>query len=145
MEAGGRLVCLEASCEFAIEALNLPVKDALNGLPTSEFYGPGSILRAEGSSDHWLRHGTPSEVFVYFDNSRAFQLTKKGSCTVALKYAEHEPLASGWLLGPSKLAGKAAIVEAEVGKGAVILFGFPPQHRGQTHGTLRLLFNALLD
>jgi Zinc carboxypeptidase len=144
--AGGRLVCLDASCEFAIEALDLSVKDVVQGLPTSEFYGPGSILRAEGSVDHWLRRGTQAEMYVYFDNSRAFHLIdSKANYEAALRYAAHDPLASGWLLGPSKVSKNAAVVESRFGAGQVILFGFPPQHRGQTHATFRLLFNALLD
>lgn len=140
---GGDLVCLDAACEYAIEDLDLPVKNVVKGLPSSEFYAPGSILRATATGESRLLAGVPDEVSVYFDQSSAFDLTEKRGAVVALRYAKSRPLESGWLLGPSKIEGKAAVVEVSLGKGSVVLFGFPPQHRGQTHGTFRLLFNAL--
>jgi len=143
--AGGRLVCLDASCDFAIDALDLPVRNAVKGLSNAEFYGPGSVLRATAEAGHRLTTGVPDEVFVYFDQSQAFDLRPGGKAEVVMRYAKSHPLESGWLLGPSKIEGKAALVEVPVGRGSVTLFGFPPQHRGQTHGTFRLLLNALLD
>lgn len=150
VQDGGTLVCLEDSCRWAIREMNLPVTEVLSNLKSSEFYCPGSILGAEISSEaegggaQLLTAGAPGRIPVYFDRSLAFDTPPRPDVQVALRYASRQPLLSGWLLGASKLEGKAALVEVAMGKGRVILFGFPPQHRGQTHGTFRLFFNAIL-
>jgi hypothetical protein len=36
------------------------------------------------------------------------------------------------------------VVSAKLGQGKVVLIGFPAQHRAQTHGTYKLVFNALV-
>ncbi|MGH9762731.1 MAG: hypothetical protein ACREAC_18060, partial [Blastocatellia bacterium] len=54
------------------------------------------------------------------------------------------PLRSGWLLGPNYVEGKSALVDIKFGKGRAVLFGFPPEHRAQTWGTFKLLFNSIL-
>jgi ribosomal protein S18 acetylase RimI-like enzyme len=58
---------------------------------------------------------------------------------------ERSPLASGYMIGPDRLEGKAAAVEAEVGKGHVILLGFKPQWRGQSHAAYKFFFNAFYE
>ena len=40
---------------------------------------------------------------------------------------------------------KAAAVSVKYGEGKVVLIGFRAQHRDQTHGTFKLVFNALLN
>ena len=47
-------------------------------------------------------------------------------------------------IGEEHLSKKAATVSAKHGKGRVVLIGFRAQHRCQTHGTFKLLFNALI-
>jgi hypothetical protein len=54
-------------------------------------------------------------------------------------------LLSGWIEGEKVIAGRSAVVQATVGAGRIVLFGFRVQHRGQSHATFRLLFNALFD
>jgi len=151
VEAGGTLVCLENSCSYAIDGLGLPVTEVLKGQKSSAFFCPGSILRARFAHKYEsgpaqvvrLTLGMPDEGSVYFDQSLAFETGKK-PVEVAVSYAPLNVLESGWLVGPEKIQDKAALVEVPLGEGHVILFGFPPQNRGQTRGTFRLLFNALL-
>jgi hypothetical protein len=153
LQAGGTLIFLADSTDYAIEELRLPVKNVLKGLKTSEFYAPGSILRASVSATSSWVAGVPPRVSVYFDRGQAFTADYKlehtleyagTEVTTLLHYGQHDPLESGWLLGPEKIAGKAALVEVSALGGHVFLFGFRPQYRGQPHGTFRLLFNTLL-
>ena len=50
----------------------------------------------------------------------------------------------GRSFGSDDLAGRAALVNARLGQGHVILFGMRPQYRGQSYQTFKLFFNALV-
>jgi glutamine amidotransferase-like uncharacterized protein len=116
----------------------------LEGLRTADFYCPGSVLRVEVETSHPLARGYGAQADAYFVNSAAFEVTDPAKARVVARYAGKEGvLRSGWLLGADKLAGRAALVEATLGRGRVILFGFRPQHRGQTWGTFPFIFNAV--
>jgi hypothetical protein len=52
-------------------------------------------------------------------------------------------LISGLLVNGSEMAGKAAVVDAPVGRGHVVLFGIRPMWRWQSQGTFALLLNAM--
>ena len=60
------------------------------------------------------------------------------------KYPDSGVLASGWLLGEKRIAGKTALIHTRYGAGDVILFGMRPQYRAQSYLTFKLFFNALL-
>ena len=146
VEEGGTLVCFDAASELAIKRFALPLKNVLEGVKSSEFYGPGSIVRLEVDPSHPLARGFGKEIDAYFINSSAYEMTDAGDkrVRVVARYAEKDVLRSGWLLGEKLLAGKIALAEVEMGKGRVVLFGFRPQHRAQTWGTFPLLWNAIL-
>ena len=80
---------------------------------------------------------------AYFINSSAFGVAADANVRVIARYAKEDVLMSGWLLGEDKLRGQTALAEVSVGKGRVVLFGFRPQHRGQSWATLPLIWNAL--
>ena len=146
VEAGGTLVCFDASAELAIKRFNLPLKNVLEGVRSSEFYCPGSILRLTLDTDAPLARGLAKEVDAYFINSSAFEMTGDGRerVHVVARYADRDVLRSGWLLGEKYLAGKIALAEVALGQGRVVLFGFRPQHRGQTWGTFPFIWNAIM-
>ena len=146
---GGTLVCLEDSCSYVIDVLELPVRNVLEGLGSSQFFGPGSIVELVLDPGHRLCTGMPARCMAAFDRSLAFDVVPRdrgpaAETRIVARYASSRPLASGWMLGPEKIEGKAALVVINQGKGQVILFAFPPQYRGQTHGTFPLFFSAVL-
>ena len=52
MQNGGTLVTFNEASEYAIEALELPVKNVLTGVSNRDFYAPDSILRVALDEDH---------------------------------------------------------------------------------------------
>ncbi|MBX7218487.1 MAG: hypothetical protein K1Y36_00935 [Blastocatellia bacterium] len=141
---GGTMICLGQATDFAIEQLELPVRNVLKGLPTSEFFCPGSLLAIDLTADSPLAQGMPASSHAFFAQGEAFEpASATAQVHIAARYAETKPLRSGWLRGDQFLAGKAALVSIKQGSGNVILFGFRPQFRGQSHATFRLFLNAI--
>jgi len=148
VEGGGTLVCLGSSCGFAIETLELPVRNVLDKVSDDDFFCPGGILKVSFKTGRPITYGMPDEGYLFFANGQAFATSVpygKFDRTVLASYTEKEPLASGLLIGGERLYRNAALVEYKVGAGRVVLFGFSPQYRGQSAGTYKLLLNAILD
>jgi hypothetical protein len=145
VEDGGTLVFFNRASDFAIEQFNLPIKNVTKGLNRKDFYIPGSILRTQLDTNHPIAKGMPKDSIAWFENSPAFEISDKTNIEIIAKYPDNpkDILLSGWALGAEKIAGKAALVQVNVGKGKIILFGFRPQYRGQSLATFPLLFNAI--
>lgn len=143
VEEGGTLICFDASTELAIKRFNLPLRNVLEGLKSSEFYAPGSIVRLDVDTSHAIARGFSRTTDAYFINSSAFEVTDDARVRVVARYSARDVLRSGWLLGSRFIEGKVALAETSVGRGRVVLFAFRPQHRGQTWGTFPFIFNAI--
>ena len=147
VEKGGTLVCLGDSSMYAVEALEMMVANVLDKVPAKEFHCPGSTIHIEVDTEHPIAYGMPENALALFWNSPAFKIIPSPDnhkYTVIASYPESDLLESGWLVGEEKLANKIAALQAEVGEGKVVLIGLRCQHRCQTHGTFKLLFNCLI-
>src|SRR3954468_24219802 len=170
--AGGTILCFNHSTAFCIDTLGAPATNVLSNRITAAtgdrpteasgstparaerrvggrlagtenvagFYSPGSLLNVTLDSKSPLRLGLPDEIAIWSEQSPAFTSTE----TVVATYPSSEILASGWLLGGQLIAGKAAIVDAKVGSGHIVLFGMRPQYRAQSYQAFKLFFNSLV-
>jgi len=154
VDDGGTLICFDGSCGQLIKRWQLPLRNVLEGLRSSQFYCPGSILSLNVDTSNPIARTMSADVNAYFINSSAFELTNtpKGiddasqtpwPTQVIARYAKENVLRSGWLLGEDKVKDKIALAEVNFGKGRIVLFGFRPQHRGQTWGTFPFIWNAI--
>jgi len=143
VENGGELICFDDSCEMVINSFDLPMKDVLKGKSRKEFHCPGSILQLDVDRRFSLAKGFDKTTPAYFIYSSAYDIQDQNKVKSIAKYAEKDILLSGWIYGEQHIKGKTAIAETTYGKGKIILFGFRPQHRGQTYVTFPFIFNAL--
>ena len=95
----------------------------------------------DGSSE--LDEGMRGEVAAWYWRSSMAYEVNDARVRVAARYGSGDPLLSGWMLGGQHVAGRPAILEADIGEGSVVLFGFQPNYRAQTVATWPLLFNAI--
>jgi hypothetical protein len=153
-ENGGTVLTIGSSTAFG-HHLGLPIRDALvervaggaeRPLPREKYYIPGSILEAHIDNTQPLAYGMGERAMVFYDESPAFRLqpeaAMKGVRPIAW-YDSATPLRSGWAWGQQYLDQAVSIIEAQVGKGHVVLFGNEVNWRGQPHGTFKLLFNGV--
>jgi hypothetical protein len=153
-ENGGTVLTIGSSTVLG-RHLGLPIRDALvervaggaeRPLPREKYYIPGSILEARIDNTQPLAYGMGEHAMVFYDESPAFRLqpeaAMKGVRPIAW-YDSPTPLRSGWAWGQQYLDQAVSIIEAQVGKGHVVLFGNEVNWRGQPHGTFKLLFNGV--
>ena len=159
---GGTLIALDDSTELPIQFFPLSVRNALRSTgerpeaarapetPAPSFYCPGSLLRITVDTSHPLAFGMPKEAFAFSQGGHAWDIGlleeyNQGDRQIrsVARYATKDLLASGWVSGERAVLGKHLLLEARHGQGRVVLFGFPPQFRGQPFGTFKLLLNAI--
>ena len=154
MDEGGTIITIGTSTNLAYH-LGLPLTDYMvektptgqvRGIPQDKFYIPGSLMRVNVDNTLPIAAGVGREVDVFFDDSPVFRLdpdaTMKGVRSVAW-YGSPKTLRSGWAWGQTYLDGGTAMVEANVGKGKLFLFGPEILFRAQPHGTFKFLFNGI--
>jgi hypothetical protein len=156
LENGGTILTMGGATSLG-KSLDLPVANHLvakdkegkeRSLGSDKFYVPPSVLRMRVNPAHPLAWGMAEEVDVMFATSPTFRLPD-GADTKSLQrvawFDTKTPLRSGWALGQEYLEGGAAIVEAKVGKGRLVLFGPRILFRAQPHGTFKFLFNGIVQ
>jgi hypothetical protein len=148
VQKGGTLLTFAQAGDLPIQRFGLPVRNVVAGLGPKEFWSPGSTLRVRFDTSHPLAYGMPADgLALFLAGGQVYEVTsteRSQDVEVIATYAERDILQSGWLLGEQVIAKKAAAVAIRHGEGTVVLIGFRPQHRDQTHGTFKLVFNALL-
>jgi hypothetical protein len=149
VEKGGTLVTFADAGDFAIQKFELPLRNVVANRPSKEFWSPGSTLRVRIDNTNPLAYGMPSEgLAVFLANNQAYEVLptpRNERVERIVTFAERDILQSGWLLGEEAITRKAAMASVEFGQGKVVLIGFRAQHRAQTHGTFKLVFNTLLS
>jgi hypothetical protein len=141
---GGTLVFLNHASEYGVEALEIKIANSVQGVPNKDFYSPGSLLNVTLDTQSPLAYGLPAEIAIWSEGSPAWEVPTGARERVVARYVKSGVLASGWLLGAKYLESRAALVDAPIGSGHVVLFGMRPQYRAQSYQAFKMFFNSLV-
>ena len=141
-QGGGTIITVNSASTVYATKDPGPIVDALAGVPSKEFYCPGSILEITVDPANPVAFGATPTVPVFFETGPTFKLS--GNAVSVAHYADDKALMSGWILGGKYLAGTSAIAEVPMGKGRLIAFGFIPMYRGLSEVTYKFMLNAML-
>ncbi len=149
VEQGGTLLTFGQAGELPIKEFKVPVRNVVENVSSKEFWSPGSTLKMDIDNTNPIAYGMPElGLGLFVGNNDVYQViptAKNDEVERIATYVDRDIMQSGWLLGEELIAEKAAIVSVKMKKGKVVMIGFRPQHRVQTHGTFKFVFNALVS
>ncbi len=145
VRAGGTLIAFNRTASTLIPLMSLPVQNVLEGAKSDKFFCSGALLRVETEHPELpVNFGISESPVVMFQAGPAFQTLPGFHGAVLARYPKQtNPLESGLLLHPEAIEGKIAALELAYGRGRIVLYGFKPQFRGQSHATYKYFFNEL--
>jgi hypothetical protein len=165
IERGGLLLTTGNTSRLPVE---MGFNSSVNVVATTRLNARGGIFRVQPvSTASPVLYGYESGSFpVYFSQQPLLAVTprdttnttegvdpaidtarEKMRARVILKFHDKADslLVSGLLVGGDEMAGKAAVVDAPVGKGHVLLFGIRPLWRWESQGSFALALNAIAN
>jgi hypothetical protein len=149
VEQGGTLLTFGKAGELPIKELKVPIRNVVENVSSKDFWSPGSTLRLNIDNSNPLAYGMPATGLALFvgDNDvyQVIPTPKNENIERIATFVDRDLMESGWLIGEDVIADKAAMVSVKMKKGKVVMIGFRPQHRVQTHGTFKFVFNALVS
>jgi hypothetical protein len=141
---GGRLITLGGSSALGAELL----RHVDAGRAPAGFYAPGPIVEAEVLKPaHPVFYGYPGKILpVRYSTGPIFSITEnqKANVTLLRFSGTEKSVLSGLMNRPADVKDKAAIVDAPLGAGRILLFAINPCYRWQNYREFNLLFNAVM-
>ncbi|MEO8192777.1 MAG: M14 family zinc carboxypeptidase [Gemmatimonadales bacterium] len=165
VERGGLLLTTGNSSRLPID---MGFTTSLSINTTTSLNARGGIYRAQpAATSSPILYGYQSSSFpIYFNQTPVMSVTPRDTTAetsgidpaivaareaarakVILRYhsTADSLLVSGLLAGGTELAGRAAVVDAPLGKGHVVLFGIRPLWRWQSQGSFAMAINAIAN
>ena len=113
VQQGGTLICMSDACALALDEFNLPVRNVVGRMRSSDYSLPGTMVNLSVDPTQPLGFGMPEQVAGYYTSGPVFATTVPGAGvgrSVVARFPEYadQVVASGWAVGTQNMAGRAA-------------------------------------